>query len=81
MKPKLKGKKSKKSKRNEKLNASLILALPVYVLNEEYGWGSKSRLPGFAEKMVEVIEKIESGELDPKEIQDRFEEMTGMKII
>ena len=73
--------KSKKSKRSEKLNASLVLALPVYVLNEEYGWGAKTRLPGFAEKMVEAIEKIENGELDPKEIQDRFEEMTGMTIL
>lgn len=73
--------KSKKSKRSEKLNASLILTLPIYVLNKEYGWGAKTRLPAFAEKMVEAIEQIESGELDPKEIQDRFEEMTGMTIL
>ena len=73
--------KSKKSKRSEKLSASLILTLPIYVLSKEYGWGAKTRLPGFAEKMVEAIEKIESGELDPKEIQDRFEEMTGMTIL
>lgn len=73
--------KSKKSKRSEKLSASLILTLPVYVLNKEYGWGAKTRIPGFAEKMIEAVEQIENGELDPKEIQDRFEEMTGMTIL
>ena len=72
--------KSKKSKRSEKLSASLILTLPIYVLSKEYGWGAKTRLPGFAEKMIEAIGQIESGKLKAEEVMEIFKEMTGMEI-
>ena len=39
----------------------LLLALPIKVLRDEYGWGTKKRLPEFADKLAEEYQKFADG--------------------
>ena len=45
----------------------LLLALPIKVLRDEYGWGTKKRLPEFADKLTEEYQKFADGDVSLEE--------------
>lgn len=77
-------KQKKKRLYNRKpLDKSLVpalLALPVHVLHEAYGWGSKKRLPDFIDKMLSALKELEQGELEVATLVEELEDLTGVKI-
>lgn len=58
----------------------LLLALPIKVLRDEYGWGTKKRLPEFAEKLVDEYTKFDSDEHTLEEYEQMVYEYTGIKV-
>lgn len=39
----------------------LLLGIPVKVLHDKYGWGTKKRLPEFAEAVLDVYSDFSEG--------------------
>lgn len=58
----------------------LLLALPIKVLRDEYGWGTKKRLPEFAEKLVDEYTNFNSDEQTLEEYAQMVYEYTGIKF-
>lgn len=58
----------------------LLLALPIKVLRDEYGWGTKKRLPEFAEKLTDEYQKFSDEEVSLEEYANLVYEMTGIKF-
>lgn len=58
----------------------LLLALPIKVLHEEYGWGTKKRLPEFGEKLTDEYQKFADGEVSLEEYANLVYEYTGIKF-
>lgn len=56
-----------------------VMSLSLYVLNKEYGFGKK-RLPDFAEKCIDLYEKMDKTGVDFDTMRKYYEEKTGMKI-
>ena len=59
----------------------LLLALPIKVLRYEYGWGTKKRLPEFADKLAEEYQKFADGDVSLEEYANLVYEMTGIKFV
>ncbi len=75
--------KKKRLYNRKPLNKSLVpalLALPVHVLHDSYGWGSKKRLPDFVEKMLLALKELEDGTIAVSDLIEEFETLTGVKI-
>lgn len=58
----------------------LLLALPIKVLRDEYGWGTKKRLPEFAEKLVDEYTSFNSDKQTLEEYAQMVYEYTGIKF-
>ena len=58
----------------------LLLALPIKVLRDEYGWGSKKRLPEFAEKLADEYSNFSNGDVSLEEYANLVYEYTGIKF-
>lgn len=67
---------------NEAADAAmvLLLALPIKVLRDEYGWGVKKRLPEFADKLTEEYKRFTEGESSLEEYANLVYEMTGIRF-
>lgn len=72
----------KKDAVNEAANAAmvLLLAIPVKVMYEKYGWRGHKRLPEFADALTEEYEKFCSGETELDEYAQLVYEQTGVKF-
>lgn len=72
----------KKDAVNEAADAAmvLLLAIPIKVLRDEYGWGSKKRLPEFAEKLADEYSNFSNGDVSLEEYANLVYEYTGIKF-
>lgn len=59
---------------------TMLLAIPVKVLHEQYGWGSAKRLPEFGEKMIDEYQAFSDGEMSLQDYADLVFEYTGIKF-
>lgn len=64
----------------KKFYMALALCVPVHILHQEYGWGSKKRCPEVAEKILETLKEIAEGKKSVAQLIEEFEALTGMKI-
>ena len=58
----------------------LMLAIPVKVMHDEFGWGMKSRLPKLGESIIEEYERFDNGDMTIEEYQDLVFQYCGMKF-
>lgn len=58
----------------------LLLALPIKVLAEKYGWGMKKRLPEFAEALTDEYQRFSDGEMTLEEYSEYVYETVGIKF-
>ena len=57
------------------LKAASFMAASIVVLHEKYGWGTKTRLPKFADQLLEVL-----SDRPPEDLINQYERLTGNKI-
>lgn len=57
----------------------LGVAHAVMILHRS-GWGTKKRLPEFAESMIDEFDQWQNGEHGYKEMIDRLEQLTGLQV-
>lgn len=58
----------------------LLLALPVKVMHDKYGWRSKKRLPEFAEALTDEYQKFAEGEMSLEEYEQLVYDCCGIKF-
>lgn len=70
----------KKKATDEALNQAMVIlfGIPVLVLQEQYGWGGKKRLPEFAEHLADYYQRFAEGERTVDEYQKIVLEKTGI---
>lgn len=57
------------------LKAAAFMAASIVVLHEKYGWGTKTRLPKFADQLLEVL-----SDRPPEDLITEYERLTGNEI-
>lgn len=57
------------------LKAAAFMAASIVVLHEKYGWGTKTRLPKFADQLLEVL-----SDRPPEDLITEYERLTGNQI-
>ena len=57
---------------------AMLFAIPVLVLREQYGWGSKKRLPEFAEHLTDYYEEFANGQWTVEEYEKMVLDYTGI---
>lgn len=57
------------------LKAASFMAASIVVLHEKYGWGTKTRLPKFADQLLEVL-----SDRPPEDLITEYERLTGNQI-
>ena len=60
--------------------SELILAMPMKVMREQYGWGAKKRLPELAELLAQEFETLNSDDMNPAEYVQKAGAICGIKI-
>lgn len=58
----------------------LLLALPVKVMHDKYGWRMKKRLPELAEALLDEYQSFCDGEMTLEEYKDFVYENCGIKF-
>jgi uncharacterized membrane protein len=58
----------------------LLLALPIKVMHEQFGWGMKSRLPKLADALTEEYQRFADGEMTLEEYSQYVYDMVGIKF-
>lgn len=58
----------------------LLLALPIKVMRERYGWGMKKRLPDFAEALTDEYQRFADGEMSLEEYAQYVYDTVGIKF-
>lgn len=72
---------SRRKRRSEEIAKGYILGVAhAIILLHKAGWGTKKRLPAFAEAMVDMFNQWQNGQHGYKEMIDQLEELTGLKI-
>lgn len=71
----------RKRRRSEEIAQGYLLGMAhaVILLNRS-GWGTKKRLPDFADQMLDLFDKWQNGSHGYKEMIDRLEELTGLQV-
>ena len=71
----------RKRRRSEEISQGYILGVAhAVILLHKAGWGSKKRLPDFAEAMVDMFDQWQNGGHGYREAIARLEEFTGLQI-
>lgn len=71
----------RKRRRSEEIAQGYLLGVAhAVILLHKAGWGTKKRLPEFAEAMVDMFDQWQNGRHGYKEMIDQLEELTGLKI-
>ena len=60
---------------------TLMIGIPVRVLKNKYGWGSKKRLPEFAEYVQTLYQEFSEGDMSIYEYQKLVWEETGIGFV
>ena len=58
----------------------LLLGIPVKVLHDKYGWGTKKRLPEFAEAVLDVYSDFSEGDMTLEEFRELIYTECGIKF-
>lgn len=58
----------------------LMLAIPVKVMYDKYGWRMKKRLPELAEALTDEYERFSEGEMTLEEYQNLVFDYCGIKF-
>lgn len=58
----------------------LLLAIPVKVMYEKYGWRMKKRLPEFAEALIDEYQRFSDGDITLEEYAELVYEYCGVKF-
>ena len=59
---------------------SLLLSIPIKVMYEKYGWGTKKRLPELAEALTDEYQRFADGEMTLEEYREMVFEYCGVKF-
>lgn len=71
----------RKRRRSEEIAKGYILGVAhAIILLHKAGWGTKKRLPAFAEAMVDMFDQWQCGSHGYKEMIDQLEKLSGLKI-
>ena len=58
----------------------MMIAIPIKVLHEFYGWRSKKRLPEFAELITDEYQRFADGDVTVSEYKQLVFEQCGIKF-
>ncbi len=58
----------------------LTLGIPIMVMREKYGWGSRKRLPDFAEALTDEFQKFAENNRTVREYRQRVFDLTGLRF-
>lgn len=58
----------------------LCFTVPIMVLRKYYGWGSRKRLPDFAEKLTDEYQRVFDSGMNLRTYADECEKLTGIKF-
>lgn len=58
----------------------LMIAIPIKVLHDFYGWRSSKRLPEFSEQIIDEYQKFSDGEMTVHEYKQFVFEQCGIKF-
>lgn len=58
-----------------------LIGLPVLILKEQYGWGSKKRLPEFTERLLGKYRELQDGNLAVENLNDLLWEECGIRFV
>lgn len=58
----------------------LLFALPVKVLHDEYGWGTRKRLPEFADALTREYQRFSDGEYTAQQYMDFVSAACGIRF-
>lgn len=57
-----------------------LFSVPIMVLAKDYGWGTRKRLPEFAERLTDAYQEIVEGDKTLMDYADMVYRMTGVKF-
>lgn len=58
----------------------MLLAIPIKVMHDKYGWRMKKRLPELAEAIIDEYQRFSDGEMSLEEYQEMVYEWCGLKF-
>lgn len=58
----------------------LLFSMPIRILHDEYGWGTKKRIPEFANLLSDEYQRFSDGEMTLQEYQELVFKYCGMKF-
>lgn len=58
----------------------LLLAIPVKVMHDKYGWRMRKRLPEFAEAILDEYQNFADGDMSLEEYQQLVYDYCGIKF-
>lgn len=58
----------------------LLFALPVKVLHDEYGWGTRKRLPEFADALTREYQRFSDGDYTAQQYMDFVSAACGIRF-
>ncbi len=58
----------------------LLFAIPIKVMNEQFGWGAKTRLPKFIDALAEEYEVFSKGEMTLEAYSNYVFEKVGLQF-
>lgn len=72
---------SRRKRRSEEIAKGYLLGIAhAVILLHKTGWGTKKRLPAFAEAMIDSFDQWQNGQHGYKEMIEQLESLTGLKI-
>lgn len=71
----------RKRRRSEEIAKGYILGVAhAVIILHKAGWGTKKRLPAFADQMIDLFDQWQNGQRGYKEMIDQLESLTGLTI-
>lgn len=58
----------------------LLLSIPVKVMHEKFGWGSRKRLPRLSDALIDEYQMFADGDMSLQEYQDMVYELCDVKF-
>lgn len=60
---------------------SMLLAIPIKVMHDKYGWRMRKRLPELSDALIDEYQRFCDGEQTLQEYQDMVFEQCGVKFM
>lgn len=58
----------------------LLLSIPIKVMHDTFGWGSRKRLPRFSDALIDEYQAFVDGDMTLQEYQDMVYELCDVKF-